>query len=507
MFNYIPTECGQLFHESDSPVKIILGPYGSGKSCCACVDILTYACAQAPDSDGIRHSRVLVVRSTYNELIMTTRKSLMEVLPNECGTITGGGLSPRGFYDIPLPDGTRVQLELNLLAVQMVDDCNKLRSINASFAWLNEGSTLIPEVLPTVQQRVGRFPSLANGGVSWGGVIIDSNMPSHGTWLWDLMNNPPENYLVIKQPPAAFEQIDVQGVKTYVINDNAENLKNLGAVEPGDPTEFDSEEDYQQYLHEKGKRYYRNQIDTLIRLGRYDVIQNQYCMIDVPIIEGKPVYPEFNIDRHVSKQPLEPIPFQPVIIGSDTSGIHPAAVVMQLQQGRWCIIDELYAEGEGLETFLYSMLIPLLREKYTSNKVTAALDPANARDAWTGITPRQRFEEAGISSVTELTNSPKTRIAAVSHLLNLYVGGLLVNKECELTIRGFQADYRYKRIRATGTVGVIYSPQPEKNYVSHVMDSISYAALLIMQNNDDDPAVKQLAHKLSQKRNNLHQII
>lgn len=507
MLNYTPSVCGLQFHQSDAVVKIIIGPYGSGKSCCAAVDILTYACAQAPDAQGIRHSRVLVVRSTYNELIMTTRKSLMEVLPDECGTITGGGLSPRGFYDIPLPDNTRVQLELNLLAVQFPDDCNKLRSINATFAWINEGSTVIPEVLPTIQQRIGRFPSMALGGVSWGGVIIDSNMPAHGSWLWDLMNDPPENYLVIKQPPAAFERIDANGNKFYEINSDAENLENLGSVEPGDPTEFISEEEYNLYLQEKGKRYYSNQINTLLRMGRFDVIQNQYCMIDVPIIEGKPVFPEFNLERHVSKQVLEPINFQPILIGSDTSGIHPAAVIIQLQHGRWCILDELYAEGEGLETFLYGMLIPLLREKYRTNRAIAILDPSNPRDAYTAQTPKARFEEAGILSTVEISNSPKVRIGAVSHLLNKYAGGLLVNSTCSMVIRGFQSEYKYRRLKASGTLGAAYTPEPEKNEYSHLLDSVEYACLYILTNETDDTRVKELAGKLTDKRQILKHLI
>ena len=507
MLAYTPSPSGLVFHNSDAVVKIIIGPYGSGKSCCAAVDILTYACAQAPDAQGIRHSRVLVVRSTYNELIMTTRKSLLEVLPDECGTITGGGLSPRGFYDIPLPDHTRVQLELNLLAVQSPDDCNKLRSINATFAWINEGSTVIPEVLPTIQQRIGRYPSTVLGGVSWGGVIIDSNMPAHGSWLWTLMEQPPENYLVVKQPPAAFEQLDAQGNKYYSINDEAENLENLGSVEPGDPTEFISEEEYNNYLHTKGKRYYQNQIDTLLRMGRYDIIQNQYCMIDVPIIEGKPVFPEFSMERHVSKQVLEPIKFQQIIIGSDTSGIHPAAVIMQLQQGRWCILDELYVEGEGLEVFLYGMLLPLLREKYATNEVIAVLDPSNPRDAYTAQTPKARFESAGILSTVEISNSPKVRIGAVSHLLNQYVGGLYINSTCSMVIRGFQSEYKYRRLRTSGTMAVAYTPEPEKNEYSHLLDSVQYACLYILAHFGNNNRIKELTDKLSSRRQTLRHLL
>lgn len=509
MINYIPTPTGLLFHESDAKVKILIGSFGSGKSCCCAVDILAYACAQAPGNDGVRYSRVGIIRATYNELISTTRRSLLEVLPNDCGSITSGGLSPRGLYTIPLSDGTTVQLELNFIALQSVDDLQKVRSMNWSFAWLNEGSTLIAEILPVIQQRIGRFPTASMGGtgVSWGGVLVDSNMPQADTWLYNLMKNPPEDYCVLLQPPAAFENVDEHGNYCYEVNDEAENLENLGSREAGDPEEFATEDEYHAYLHERGKRYYRTQIESLQRLGRLDVIRCHYCLRPVPIIDGKPVYPNFSTARHVSKQELSPLPFQTIIIGSDTSGIHPAAVIMQQQHGKWCILDELYAEGEGLENFLYGMLVPLLRERYSTNNIIAAIDPSNPKDSWTAHTPKQRFEELGISTVVELTNSPKIRIQNVEHMLNLDVGGILIDPRCELTIRGFVSDYRYRRLRATGTIGAVYTPQPEKNDSSHLQDSIQYACLYINTNNVEDKQTEDVVSRLSSRRQSLGRIM
>lgn len=507
MLNYVMSPTGRLLHESDLPVKMICGPYGSGKSCACAVDVLSYVCAQAPASDNVRYTRVGVIRSTYNELLTTTRKSLLEVFPAECGTITGGGVSPRGFYLIPLPDGTTAQVELNLIALASADDCEKLRSVNWTFAWINEATGVPPEVFGTVQQRVGRFPAADMGGVSWGGVILDFNMPPHGSWLYTLINNPPDNYLCIKQPPAAFEEVDEHGKKHFTINDNAENLRNLGAREQGDPEDFTTEEDYENYLLFKGRRYYRNQIDTLQRMGREDVIENQYCMIDVPIIEGKPVYSNFSYDQHVAKEILTPLPFHNIIIGMDQSGIHPAAVILQMQQHRWCVLDELYADGEGLEDFLNAMLLPLLRSKYSTCPVAAAIDPSNTKDSFTAITPKRRLEDIGIPAVTELTNSPKIRIQTVEHMLNLTSGGLLISPACEMLIRGFQSEYRYRRLRASGTIGAVYTPQPEKNEYSHTQDALQYAALLIQKGDGDDERMMQISRELAVKRRQLGRVL
>ena len=227
-----------------------------------------------------------------------------------------------------------------------------------------------------------------------GGVIMDFNMPESGSWLYEYMNNPEDNWKLFRQPPAAFKISDENGTR-YEMNPNAENLRNLGSKEPGDPEDFPAES--------RGMRYYDNQIRSWLKQGRTDVVDNLYCMLDVPIIDGKPVYPDFRTGKHVADVEIQPLAFHNVIIGMDQSGIHPAAVILQNQNGKWCVLDELYADGEGLENFLYGMLVPLLRTKYSTNEVVAAIDPSNTRDSWQAITPKRRLEELGIVAVTEIS--------------------------------------------------------------------------------------------------------
>ena len=508
MFNYSMSPSGKIFHESDKFIKAICGPFGSGKSCACAVDVLTYACAQAPAPDGNRYSRVGVIRATYPELLSTTRKSLEEVIPPGCGKINGSGAPVVGNIVIPLMDGTTVQLELNLLPLANPDDCLKIRSHNWTFAWINEATGICPEVFDAVLSRVGRYPSENVGGVSWGGVIMDFNMPDRASWLYSYLFNPPVNWLLVKQPPAAFTREDEHGHRYFECNPDAENLTNLGSREEGDPTEFASAEEEQAYLRAKGMRYYRNQIEALVRNGREDKVRNLYCMEDVPLVEGKPVYSGFSYTRHVASDDVSPNPFQEILIGMDQSGIHPAAVILQNQRGKWIVLDELYGEGEGLENFLYGMLVPLLREKYSSNTIIAAIDPSNTRDSWTATPPRQRLEDLGITAVTEISNNPKLRIQTVEHMLNLEVGGLLVSPKCDLLIRGFQSEYKYRKLRASGTIGAAYTPTPEKNDSSHVHDALQYAALLI------NLGVKQattdmdnVARVLSDRRRMLRRIV
>lgn len=501
VFQYKPSPTGLRLHNSDKFLKLLCGPYGSGKSCACAMDVLINAASQTPASDGIRYSRIGVIRSSYPELISATRRSLLEVLPSECGTIQSSGSPMKGLYNIPLPDGTRIQLELELWAIQTEDDTEKLKSVNWTSCWINEATGCAAAVYTAVLSRIGRYPPQSLGGATWAGVTMDFNRPVLGSWLDDFLNDPKDNWEVIWQPPAAFKKEDAQGSTVYEINPDAENLENLGAFEVTDPPGFTAKE--------KGMRFYRNQIEALVKTGRTDIIDNQYCLLAVAIIDGKPVYPNFDKSRHVAKRALDPLPMVPVILAQDQSGVHPAAVIMQEQQGRWCVLDELYMDGEGYESFLVSGLIPLLRSRYPSNPVYCVIDPSNQRDSWQGITPKERLAEYGLKAVTEISNSPKARIQCVEHMLNLYDGGLLVSPACEMLIRGFESEYRYRRLRAAGSVGAVYTAQPDKNEYSHVQDAIGYACLFITrgQAGRDSENYKRVSDAVKRHRQSLMRVV
>lgn len=507
-FNYIMSESGRMLHESDKFIKMIVGPYGSGKSIACAIDVLSYACSQKPAPDGIRYTRVGVVRSTYPELQSTTAKTLREVLPPECGYINDGGAPMRGLYTLPLDDGTVAQLELVLIALKTPEDCSKVLSTNFSYVWLNEATGVDPMVYTALLSRIGRYPSQDMGGCSWSGIIMDFNQPEIGSWLYNYLENPADNMLIVKQPPAAFKIEHENAPATYEINPDAENLRNLGSPTEGDPDPSTlNQQELDEFLKMKGMRYYRSQIDALLLNGREDVVQNQYCMLPVAIVEGKPVYTNFSRARHVAREPIQPLPFQQIILCSDTSGIHPAAAIVQMQGTKWCVLDELYAEGEGLENFIYGMLVPLLRSKYSNNPIVGVIDPSNPRDSWSAVTPKQRFEEVGITTCTEITNSPKVRIQAIEHILNLEVGGLLISPTCDMLIRGFVSEYKYRKLRSSGSIGTSYTPTPEKNDYSHIHDALQYFGVYILRDAEEERNYDERVQMLQNRRQVLRRLV
>ena len=70
------------FLKSNSFVRGIMGPVGSGKSYACCAEIFRRAVMQKPSPrDGIRYSRFVIVRNSYPMLRTTTLKTWMELLP------------------------------------------------------------------------------------------------------------------------------------------------------------------------------------------------------------------------------------------------------------------------------------------------------------------------------------------------------------------------------------------------------------------------------------------
>lgn len=513
MFKYIPTPTGLRVHESDAFIKMILGPYGSGKSCMVANDLLFYALSQAPAPDGVRYTHIGVIRSTSGEVLSTSRRSLLEVWPDEFGGIRAGGYPTYGFYTGPVGDGpydyisqgrpwepglgTYINVQFSLYGLETAEDAEKIKSVNWSFAWINEATNIDFSIIAMASGRVGRYPSAAQGGCSYAGLIMDFNQPTPGHYLHNMMQNPErigrdlglaegKTIQVFVQPPAAFKQEDELGKVSYRTNPDAENLENL----------------------KDGEGYYKKQIALQLMDGRTDLIDSLYCLLSVPIREGKPVWPEFRRELHLAPTDIEPMQFNNTIIGFDASGIHPAVAVLQEHAGRWAVVDELYGEDMGLEEFIEQALIPLVLAKYSTGECIVSLDPSDPRNAFNALTPSAILKEKGFRVYKPASNSPKLRIQSVARLLNKNVGGLLISPHCELVTAAVQGGYRYPKLRIHGSIESLYNINPVKDKHSHIADALQYACMYInsgtLHESEDTDFVKK---KLSRRRKVLGRLI
>lgn len=459
---YDPTPTAVRFHNDNSLVRGVMGPVGSGKTSMCAMEIMLRAFAQNVYK-GVRNSRWLAVRNTYNELKTTTIKTMMHWMP-ESITKINANYPPVARMRTMLPDGTHVDLEILFLALDRAQDLGKLRSLELTGVWLNEASELEKEVMEMGIQRRGRYPEKDRGGFNWSGVVMDYNPVPDDHWLYDLFERDPlPGYTLFKQPPAIIHvpKTPIPGEKVdptamiWVGNPDAENIVN----------------------HVEGFEYYLQQIpgktDEWIKV----FLQGQYGQSTA----GRAVYAsEWSDKEHVSPTEIVPDKYLPVAIGFDW-GLNPSAVFGQISRtGTLCITDELFPGVDtSLEEFIETYLAPVINERYRGCKLEGFGDPAGlGRSPLDKRTPFMLINAAGVACRPARTNDWLPRRDAVAGFL-MRRKGFLLSPRCRMLREGFNRGYRYSRIQATGQ----YKPRPEKNNFSHPHDALQYLSLGVKQAN------------------------
>jgi len=436
------------------------GPVGSGKSACCAIEIFRRALAQKPGPNGIRKSRWAVVRNTNPQLRTTTMKTWEDWFPqNVWGKIT---MHPPPYtHHIKKGD---LDLEVIFLALDRPEDVKKLLSLELTGVWINEAREIPKQIVDACTMRVGRFPSMKDGGPSWYGVIADTNAPDEDHW-WPIMAGEapipdhigreealmlikPETWKFFTQPGGMVANADAEGnVTGYQLNSKAENLKNL------------TPNYYPDIITGKTKSWI--DVYVLNKLGSLN--------------DGKPIYQMFDETVHVAREPILATPGVPILVGLDF-GLTPAAAFVQHVRGRWMVLHELVAQDMGIIRFA-EVLRTEMAQKFPGAQFVIYGDPAGDYRAQTDErTPFQILRQAGLKAYTAPTNDPALRIEAVATPLNRLVDGqpgFLIDQRCTHLIKGFRGGYQYRRLQVSG--GARYEDKPDKNMFSHVHDALQYA--------------------------------
>ncbi|MGE3336042.1 MAG: hypothetical protein AB7I36_20590 [Rhodospirillaceae bacterium] len=215
------------FLHSTARRRVIMGPFGSGKSVACCTEIMRRAREQAPSMDGVRRTRWAVVRNTYPDLKNTTVKTWSDWWDDEFGTVSR--VAPFVHHlKFPLDDGTRADCEVIFLALDDEADAKKFLSLELTGIYFNELRELKRAVVEAGDGRLGRYPAMKDGGPSWYGMIADTNMPNEDHWLYALAEESEgkEGWAFFRQP-AGVIKVDGPSGAQWVQNPRAENLKNL----------------------------------------------------------------------------------------------------------------------------------------------------------------------------------------------------------------------------------------------------------------------------------------
>jgi len=445
-----PPICAQMM-DSDAFARFIMGPVGSGKTTACIFELLKRSASQAPGLDGVRRTRWAIVRQTLQQLRMTV---LLDILT---------WLRPIAHYKV---SDQLITIRVNdiysewfLIPLEDPEDQRRLLSMQLTGAWLSEAIEISPDLVDAIAGRCGRFPSAAQGGASWFGLIGDTNAPTEGSeWHKLFEDDKPPDWQVFKQPggltPAA-ENLD------YLMQ-TPDTLK----LPLGHPQRLAQGRTYYERLA-RGK--------NAAWIKRY--VHAEYG--DDP--SGAAVFRgSFKRSFHV-KANLKPVHGFPILIGQDF-GRSPCSIIAQPDHaGRLVILDEVIAEDIGLELHVTKYLKPrLYSDRYAGHNFAAVGDPSGvAKGNFLEETSFDVLQRLGIPAFPASTNNIDPRIQAVETLLLQQRDGgpaFIVDEDrCPTLIRALSSDYRFSKTQAG-----ITKPLPDKTHPwSDVADALQYICLAL----------------------------
>jgi len=429
-FNYNPPDTLNDFMWDNSRLRFIRGPIGSAKSTACAMELFRRACEQEPDDDGIRRTRMVIVRNTLPQLRTTCLETIRGLF--------------RDFMTYKVSEN-KITIEVNdvhsewyLFSIDTEDNINKLLSFEITMGWISEFREISPEIVQAVYSRCGRFPSKIHGGATFHGIVAETNSFSEDSPWYELLElDRPSNWGYHVQPGGR--------------EPDAENVENLPETYYEDMVESNTEDWVDQY------------IDNHISAS----------------LAGSAVFKKSFVPDFHTSDTLNFIPGKPLIIGMDT-GRHPAAIIGQLDAwGRVLIHAEAHAEGMGMENFISTILRPLIAERFGNASVYAIIDPAGRQRSQIGEeSVLDAIKRMGLSARLASTNNIDPRLRAVEKLFLANIGGkaaiLIDTRYCPTLLRSLKHDYKYKRSKASKQL----DETPDKNHpASDLCDGLQYLAL------------------------------
>lgn len=440
--------CGpvaQKFHaDRESRVKLLIGPFGTGKTTSAGYDMVEVASKMVLPTRGKKRSRFAIVRNTYPELRDTTIKTYLDWFPPlYFGKYNATDKIYRMEYD-------GREIELIFKALDSPQDVRDLLSLELTGAHVDEAREIHHSVVKGLLGRIGRFPSMKdtdgeNPFITPPQVLLTTNYPSAEHWLHrDFVAKPIAGYRIYEQSQS----------------ENAHNLR---------PNYYqDLEKDYADRP---------DLLKTLVR-GEWGVT-----------VCGKLVYPEFNRRLHVADCSLAPSTPVRVVRGWDNTGLSPAINLSYVTStGQWRIFKEFCFADTGIMDAAEAVILWANQNLHPGCTFVDYADPAGRNRDSSKQSPadyiRAKADEYGLDIfLIDGIQTFKVRREAVASRLTKVINGepaLLIDPSCTRTIDGFDGGYAFEEIGNSGT----FKTTPIKNEYSHIHDSIQYPATRLFLSGD-----------------------
>lgn len=470
MYNQIfPLEKYPTLHKfamSTAKVKCVIGPAGTGKTSFMAMEILRRACMQAPNHEGVRHTKVMVARNTYQVLKSATIDTFKRMW-GSLATFKTGSAPLRAFLYLNLSDGTKVQCDVEFISFDTPDSIGKLLGYEPTMVFLDEVSEMAEEIVLAAARRVGRYPSGVLGECTWSGVMMATNGPRKNHWLYDwYLGKRDEEFArtekgtgrkffeLFKQPAALLQNRDGE----WVPNPRAENIDNLA----------------------DGYGYYYDMLG-----GKKADIQAYVQGEFADLVTGKLVFPEFNRDVHVvDEKTLDLTGGFPMYVAFDFGRTPCCIVAVQMSSGAIVIIDEIMGEDMAVDTLARTEILPHLRREYPKAWIEDGWgDPAGEQKTQAvELTPYEVLKDHGIFIRNpDPSNRLEPRIEAVKQYLTRTVAGgkpaLQISSKCKLLIQALGSDYIYELKRGSNGVFMDKPTKSHVNWVSELADCTQYLCL------------------------------
>lgn len=460
------------FAQSDAAIRIVIGPAGSAKTTYCALEILRLACLQEPAEDGVRYSKALVARQTYQMLQSSTIDTFKRMLGDILSFKTGK-IPPEAYGKFRIDDGTYVDLKIEFVSFDSEDAQSKLRGYEPTWVFLDEVSEMPESLVTAALARTGRFPSGKYGRPTRSGVIGATNGPLKRHWLYQWASGKHKDlhaaiskeigipYFELFQQPAGLIRPAKEG-DPWKPNPAAENIHHL-------------DEGYGYYFKMLGMK--STEIQAFVE-GTF-----------ADLVTGKVVFPEFSPSHVVSIEDV-PLPQRiPLYLGFDFGRTPVCIICTMTTGGRVMVLEELTGMDISVRTLLDDYVLPKLQSKYRFATVEGAWgDPAGMVKAQSvEVSPFDVILSAGIpiedpggaNRLGPRIESVKQRLTSLD---SMGYPKLQISDECKFLLAAMQHDYVYEAIRGGNGAVRDIPTKTHEGWCSDLADALQYVCLGLSYN-------------------------
>jgi len=404
------------FHDSEARMRLLVGPFGSGKSVAAVIELLRNATLS-------HNTRYVCVRDSYRNLQDTVIRTFFSIIPE------AAGLWQKSELIFTMPSSSGGKIEFLFRSCETAEDVAKFRGIEISGFWIDEAQDVSQDVKMILQGRM-RYPLDHPHYIG----LLTTNPCSTDHWIYEqFVADPLDNHAYWRQTANENRHLPA----TYYTDMKAAFR--------------DRPEMYRRYV-----------------LGEWGAV-----------FSGKGVYSqEFNYDHHVSKDHLKPCQGVTITRGWDF-GLNPACVFAQVSPtGQLIVLRELCGDDISVDDFS-DAVIEMSGRNFPGFTFEDVGDPAGkSRSATDERSCYDILAAKGVYCSEAETNALIPRLEAVKRrLVRTHKGHprMLIDPRCKRLVDGFSGGYKYVERGMTGS----FSDTPVKDKFSHIHDALQYACLFL----------------------------